>query len=91
MTNIKTINVDFDSLEECEKLAKRLKTVICDLKTKVDGFQSKKQKMQIIFDACNSIFDTNISKVYINMKLDPTPKYYVYAHCDPAFKIAINK
>jgi hypothetical protein len=89
--NIKTINIDFDSLEDCEKLFNQLKCVLGTLRKTKSGILSKNDRTKEIFECCYNIFNTDISSVYEKLILDETPKYYVYAHCDSGFKIALKK
>lgn len=88
---IKNYEVDLDSLEDCEKLIRVLRSRIGELRKNDPNHISSKERKQKIFMDCNEIFNFDISKIYCDMNFDPTRKYYVYAHCDPSRKIAIGK
>jgi hypothetical protein len=90
--NIKTIQVDFSSSEDILKCINVLKSRLAQLKQDSDPtFVSRNEKVRRTFVACQSIMDTDISSLYKDIDLDLTPKYYVYAHCDTGFKIALKK
>lgn len=90
MSNIKTFTVDFDSLEDCNKLLNTLKSNMGNLRSAVGGI-TRKDIFKSKFDACNNIFETDISSVYSNIKTDNDNHYYVYVHCDPGANIAVGK
>lgn len=58
---------------------------------RADTTLSLAKRKRLVFDSCNEILKTDISSLYDNLELDESKDYYVYAHCDPGFKIAINK
>src|SRR5271165_1870045 len=89
--NIKTYTVDIDSLEECQKLLCTLKCNIGEIKKRDPDFISKNDKVRQIFNLCVEIYETDISSIYNHLQLDEERKYYVYAHCEPGFNIAIKK
>ena len=91
MANIKTITVDFDSLEECKSLMNQIRSQIGQLSLAKDGFISKNERVKKVFDACYKIYSTDISEIYKDQTLDENRIYYVYAHGDPGFKIAVKK
>jgi len=91
MANIKTITIDFDSLEDCQKLALQLKSIIGQLRLSESGYISKNERVKEVFDICCKIYETDISEIYKDQTLDESKIYYVYAHCDPGRKIALKK
>lgn len=89
---LKKFEVEWDSQEDCYKLYEKIRSRVFEFKKLNDpNHLSKKDKFLKIFNSCMNVYNTDISKVYNNLKLDETPRYYVYAHCDPGFKIAIKK
>lgn len=87
--NIKTFEIDIDSIDDCKKLRNTMNSTIGQLQALSQG--TRKEKFKILFNACESIINTDISSLYKNMQLDTNPVYYVYAHCDPAANIAFGK
>ena len=87
--NIKTFEIDIDSIDDCKRLQNTLNSIIGQLQAATNG--SRKEKFKSMFDACVHIANTDISSLYNNIALDTTPIYYVYAHCDPDANIAIGK
>jgi hypothetical protein len=85
---IKTFTVDLNSEEECKKVINILRSNLGDLSKNISG--SKKDKVKAVFDACQKIYDTDISNLYKHLKLDASPVYYVYTHSQPSDKIAIG-
>lgn len=88
-TSIRQIEVDYDDIDSVEKLVGDLKTILGSLRCK--DRPSKKELKRVRFDACQRILNTDISIIYEDMVLSEERKFYVYAHCDPCFKIAIGK
>jgi len=89
---IKTIEIDYDSLEDIGKWINILKSQYSTLRKSIDpDFTTKNDRIKKEFNACNEIINTDITKIYSNLELDPDKKYYVYAHCDSGFKIALKK
>lgn len=89
--NKKIFEVDIHSLDECEKLFQRMKGIVCQLRADSGKSETRAQKNLRIFNACNTIYDTNISSVYKNVKFDMSPIYYVYTHSDPDAKITAGR
>lgn len=87
-TSIWNIEVDYTNLIELQNLVQRLKSQIGSIRS--DYSKSKRETKACKFNACVNIYNTDISDLYIKLDLDPTPIYYVYAHCEPN-KIAIGK
>jgi hypothetical protein len=87
-TNIWSIEVDYTNIDDLTILQKKINSQISSLRVAIDG-SAKERKMKR-FDACRHIFETDISDLYIDLNLDPTPVYYVYAHCDHR-QIAVGK
>jgi len=85
----KTFTVDWDSIDECNKLLNVMKSRLGELRACKDG--SKKEKFKRSFDACQTIINTDIEFLYNDIVLDENPIYYVYAHCNPEANIAIGK
>ena len=81
----KIFEVDLSSVDDIKRTINTLKSNLGEL-TKI----SSRSKFRARLDACQSILETDISSLY-TIELDETPKFYVYAHCDPSNKIAIGK
>jgi hypothetical protein len=86
----RTVTLDWDSLEEVSRLFNQSKSRFFELKREATGTPSRKQRYREVFEACKTIWDTDISAVYSGLKLDEENKYYVYAHLDGGKKIAIG-
>ena len=82
------IEVDYTNVADLEDLLKRVKSQIGSLKSSTHG--SKRMATERKYNACIEIYNTDITDLYADLTLDPTPAYYVYAHCEPK-KIAIGK
>jgi hypothetical protein len=82
------IQVDAKSEEQLKKLLSWSKNMLGNLRSK-EGFYSKNAHSKDVFDACNRIYNTDITHLYEEGDLNQ--KYYVYAHCDPNHKVAIGK
>jgi hypothetical protein len=87
-TSIWNIEVDYTNLNDLEGLYKKIKSQIGSLRTMTIG--SKREVKQNRFDACASIYNTDITELYKDHELDSSRVYYVYAHCEPN-KIAIGR
>lgn len=87
-TTMWSIEVDYTNIDDLAALQKRINSQIASLRVAIDG-SSREQKLKR-FDACRHIFETDISDLYVDLKLDPAPIYYVYAHCEPR-TIAVGK
>lgn len=87
------INVDLEQLTiaEIDKIINVLKSKKGELfKLSSPDQLSRKDRFKKMFDACQSIIDTDISKVYDSLVLNDDKIYYVYAHLDPSKSIAIG-
>ena len=87
-TTIWQIEIDYTNATELLELSNRIRSQIGAVRSLDSG--SKKDINRIRFESCTEIYDTDISDLYSDLNLDPTPSYYVYAHCEPN-KIAIGK
>jgi hypothetical protein len=88
----KTVEIDFESLEDIQHWINVLKSEYSSLrKLKDPTFISKNERVRKQFEACQGIVNTDIHHIYSKLNLDESPIYYVYAHCDPGFKIALKK
>jgi hypothetical protein len=85
---IKTLVVDWNSLDELKKLLNQVKSRYCELAK--GGRPSRREHNRQIFDACTTILNTDISALYSDLQLDPLPIYYVYAHLDGSKKVAVG-
>lgn len=89
---IKQLNLDWDSLDDCQSMLGVIKVRLGELRKANDPtYLSKNQRVAQVFDACTTIINTDISNIYKDVTLDERRIYYVYAHCDPGFKIALKK
>lgn len=89
--NKKIYEVDIHSLDECEKLFQKMKSIVCQLRAESGKFETRSQKNLRIFNACKKIYDTDISAIYAGLSLDKSPIYYVYTHSDPSTKITAGR
>jgi hypothetical protein len=87
-TSVWNIEVDYNNIEDLEELSNKIKSQLGSLKSAKYG--SKRDIKKIKFDSCNEIYNTDISDLYSDIRLDTNPNYYVYVHCEPN-KIAIGK
>jgi hypothetical protein len=87
----KTFTVDWDSLDEVSRAFNRTKSRFFELKRIADGEPSRKERERRIFDACQIIWQSDISEIYSRLRLDLAPDYYVYAHLDTAHRIAAGR
>jgi len=86
---IKTFSIDWDSFDDLNKMFNQIKSRKCEIDPKREG--SKRQYFKALFDACSSIWNTDISSLYKDMGLDGAKEYYVYAHMASDRPIAIGK
>ena len=90
-TSVRQFSVDFSDINDVEHNFNILKSQLAQLKIGQEGFVSRAERNRQIYLACCDIYNSDITNIYQTMKLDPAPTYYVYAHCDPSFKIAVKK
>ena len=76
--------IDWDSIDNLKQLRAKIDRRINQLSP-----PTPKIKMSHIevFDACQTIVSTDISKLYSESSTNPDTSYYVYAHCDPFYRI----
>lgn len=86
-TSIWQIEVDYNNSSDIQAIIRKLKSRIGELDK---NGRSRKQLASTKFRACCDIYATDISDLYVDQKLDSSPNYYVYAHCEPN-KIAIER
>jgi len=79
--NLKSYEVDIDSLEDCTRLLKLAQTLIGQ--HRAGKYGTHKERAGSVLDACQQIYNTDISPVYNSLMLDDAPVYYVYTHCEP--------
>lgn len=84
---LKTFDVVVDSEESILQHMNVMKSYIGQLR----AVQTQVTKKQQMFDSCIGILNSDISHVYSDLRLDPAPVYYTYAHLDPSRKVAIGK
>lgn len=85
----KILHVDWNSYASIQKAILMLKSRRGELNPNPLG--SRKERNFKIFNACTKIWNSDILHVYRDLVLDTkTSDYYVYAHCDPRRKIAVN-
>lgn len=87
--NKKIFEVDVDSLESLKATYSILKSYMGQLNSLSMG--SRKDRNKLMFESCQTIWNTDITDLYSDLTLDDTPKYYIYAHCNPNTHIAIGK
>src|SRR6266496_3264233 len=83
----KTFNLDWESLEQITRLFNQAKGRYFELKRIATQTPSRKERQRQRFEACQTIWDTDISHLYPLVE-DNDPKYYVYAHLDTSKRIA---
>jgi len=86
-TNFWNIEIDYNNITELEELRKIISGQIQSIKSKFNGLKNLKKER---FESCIDIYNTDISHLYSEIKLDEKPIYYVYAHC-MSNKIAAKK
>lgn len=87
MTNIKTFTIDWDDYKQVSKLGTQIKSRLGQINpNKI----SKKEMNRRKFESCMNVYNTDISSLYNNLKLDQTRQYYVYVHMNPLKKIAVG-
>jgi hypothetical protein len=85
------INLEELSIAEIDKIINVLKSKKGELfKLNSPDQLSRKDRFKKMFDACQGIIDTDISRVYDSLSLNEDKIYYVYAHLDPSKSIAIG-
>jgi hypothetical protein len=93
-SNPKIFSVDWDNLEDVDKLFLKIQGRRQDLK-KNNGLLKRPTDTQIFqkrWDAIQTILNEDISFLYEDVtSLDKEKKYYVYAHCDTNNKLDISK
>ncbi len=85
---LRTLEVDFDDKNSLRKAFNLIKPRMVELEKRERT--SNKEYNKIVFQACNEIFEYDISHIYKN-KYESNEEYYVYAHCDPSLPINLNK
>lgn len=92
-SNLKFIEIDWNDLDEIDKLFRKLQGRRQQLKKETGKLTrlSDREIYGIQWDAIQSIIDENISFLYEKTVLDEERKYYVYAHCDTNKPIIISR
>lgn len=76
--------MNWDSLDELKLMRSKIDKRINEL----EKSKTNPKKSHIdVFDSCNRIYNTSISHLYENKNFDNNSDYYVYAHCNPLFKL----
>lgn len=91
--NVKTIVLDWNNLEQVDKICRSLIGRKQQLK-KDKGLLSEDTQTNLFqsrWDAIQTILNTDISFLYENSNLNQETKFYVYAHCDTTKEIKIKK
>jgi len=78
------MTINWNSIEDLKALRAKIDRRLNQL-TVVHKRQKKNHLS--VFESCQRIIDTDISHLYKDIKLDFDRKFYVYAHCDPFFKL----
>jgi len=96
--DIRTFEVDYDSIDAINKLRSSLQSRLNTLKgveqkCRRETKQQYEERKKTTFEAYFSILDKDITSLYSDIKesLDPEEKYYVYAHLDPTKPISDAK
>lgn len=90
--DVRQYTVNFDSYDEVNKLVAKLLSRQHELRRENDpSVVSKNQRKRNVFNAVCEIYNYDISQIYSDIVLDEEEKYYVYAHCNPSWKIALKK
>lgn len=86
LNKTKIYEVNWNDEKEITRLYQIFKCRMLEFnKSKVPRKLAKK----IIFDCCNKIYNTDISDIYKNIKLDENPIYYAYVHLDTTKRISV--
>lgn len=83
------LEIDIDSMESLRSAQNIIKSHMGQLNKSLMG--SKKDRNRLVFESCHTVWNTDISDLYVDVDLDDTPEYYLYAHCDPGRTIAVGK
>jgi hypothetical protein len=81
----KQIITNWDSPSEIKKTISLLQARLLEITPVTDKSLKKDKKSSETFNACMSIYNTNITDIYEDIEDDKNQLYYVYAHCDPMF------
>lgn len=84
---MKTFTVDTSDEAALTRLISQLRLSLHQAKV-ANGHQTRRQYEMAQLDARTAIINSDIPKIYENMKLDTSPVYYVYAHLDPTKQIS---
>ena len=92
--NLKNFQVDVDSISSLSDTICGLRSLLQELidrKNQEAGRPPKKKVQKIVgmFDACNRIYNSDISFLYDDLTLDRENKYYVYAHLDTSRPVVV--
>lgn len=84
----KTFTLDWSNLEDVSRVFRASKCRYFELKRIATGTPSRKERQRLLFDACQTIWHTDISAVY--PAASGPADYYVYAHLDPTKRIVVG-
>ena len=87
---IKTVTVDWDSITDLQKMVNQIRSRIGELRV-TQGEESRRSHNKRILESCTRIWETDISAMYADVKLDEERKFYVYVHLDTSRIIALEK
>lgn len=78
------MKINWDSIEDLKGLRSKIDRRLNQL---ISVEKKYKKNHLSVFESCNSIYNTDINYLYNGLNLSSENKFYVYAHCDPFFKL----
>ena len=87
--NVKSYEVNIDSLGDCTRLLKTAQSLIGRLR--VSKYGTHREQAGAILQACQTLYNTDISSVYAALSLNESPVYYVYTHYEPTINAHVGK
>lgn len=83
------MNIDWNSIDELKQLRAKIDRRINQLLP--SNASKKKNSHATVFNACMSIVNKDISGLYSNSPTNSDTNFYVYAHCDPFYKMRADQ
>ena len=83
------MNINWDSIDDLKQMRAKIDRRINQLATPIES--KKKKSHATVFNACLSIANADISVLYSDVQTDTNTDYYVYAHCDPFYRLKADQ
>ena len=78
------MNIDWNSVESLKSLRSKIDRRLNQL---VSTEKKHKKSHQSVFESCVQMYGTDITNLYDGFELSDERKFYVYAHCDPFYRL----